>query len=298
MDIEQWQQVFGFTALSQYPKLPCPCCGKISLSINEDTLQFKEISREEVSLNSKKYTEQKNKSSAVISNLSNEFEATGDPSFWQTVTQVVVVLGASIMQCLEPINGQPYQLVGFLQCDNCEKIVSANGLALWPLVEMSPDKKQEYHIKIEFFSPTIPIVAISENVPEVIKLELFDSFRYLHFDPSASAAKLRRAIECFCEGWDAKGKNLHQQICSLKEKHPEEAEYLESLKLVGNEGTHSNNIDEIDLLYSFEIFQFVLNLYDRQFMYKKSRDKYEALMAKHGNGKAQLRLPSDVATVI
>nr|WP_243749561.1 DUF4145 domain-containing protein [Pseudoteredinibacter isoporae] len=100
-----------------------------------------------------------------------------------------------------------------------------------------------------------------------------DAFKQFHFDPLSSASKLRRAIERFCEGEGASGGNLHRKIESLQNVMPDEAGYLMTLKLVGNEGTHAHDVTEDDLLQAFNLFEVVLSIFER-------REKFR-LVSKH-----------------
>jgi hypothetical protein len=49
----------------------------------------------------------------------------------------------------------------------------------------------------------------------------------------------------------------------MEKQFPEEADLLHSLKLLGNEATHSDSVNEEDLLDAFEVQEFVLGLFER-----------------------------------
>lgn len=57
---------------------------------------------------------------------------------------------------------------------------------------------------------------------------------------------------------------LHKNIEAMTLKYPEEAAWLTALKLVGNEATHSDGIDEADLLDSFKIFEAALHIFKKR----------------------------------
>lgn len=172
------------------------------------------------------------------------------------------------------------QTVGYLNCNSYHGAVVASGLVKTCIAKFSDKAPQANEFKFDHFSPVIPMMYVSDQVPSDITEELFDSFKYYHFDPNSAAAKLRRAMEKFCESMGAKGSNLHRQIESLANTYPQEAEYLGALKLVGNEGAHSGGVAEPDLLLAYRVFQFVLELYDRQARYQEAVTDFDALQAK------------------
>jgi len=286
MNINLWKEIVSFAELKKYPQLPCPHCFNIKLTLDETSIQKRTISKEILEKNSRKYREQKNvneqKSKKQIEQLDSA------DGFWQ---KLIAYAGSAYIDMIDPLNGKQFLFNSFFTCESCNANVTATGVYLQPLKlsEQSPVKSPM--IKVDHFSPTIPIIQISKNVPYKIHTELYGAFKHFHFDPLSAASKLRRAIEQFCVDFELKGKNLHQKICSLKEKYPEEAEYLEALKLIGNEGTHDHGVSEIDLLHAFEIVQFVLEIYDRKARYKETQSNYEQLIGKFDEGKIQLRLP-------
>ncbi|MEH6650606.1 MAG: DUF4145 domain-containing protein [Motiliproteus sp.] len=180
------------------------------------------------------------------------------------------------------------QCISFLECQQCQGVVSAVGLAKLHHRTAADKVQKPTQVKFEYFTPTIPMMGVSDNVPDNIKSELFDSFKHFHFDPPSAASKLRRAIEKFCDDQGAQGNNLHRQIIDLKQTNPEEAQYLEALKLVGNEGTHSDGVDEQDLLQAFKMFQYVLELYDRRARFQATQVDYNKITSKFDTSKPQL----------
>tara|TARA_R110000772_G_C13309004_1_gene439694 strand:- start:10539 stop:11423 length:885 start_codon:yes stop_codon:yes gene_type:complete len=293
MNINLWKEIVSFTELKKYPQLPCPHCLDIKLTLDETSIQKRTISEEILKKNNRKFREQKN---VNVQKNKNQIEqlSQGD-GFW---LKLLAVAGSTYMDLIDPFNGKQFLFNSFFTCENCNASVTATGIYLQPLKlsEQAPEKSPM--IKIDHFSPTIPMIEISKNVPSDIHTELNDAFKHFHFDPLSAASKLRRAIEQFCVDFQLKGKNLHQKICSLKEKYPEEAEYLEALKLIGNEGTHDHDVSEIDLLHAFEIVQFVLEIYDRKARYKETQSNYEQLVSKFDEVKIQLRIPKLVKSQV
>ncbi len=286
MDISLWKNITNFVKVNQYPKLPCPHCMRTNLSLDKESIQLRPISGEKLETGSRKFKQVKQASSA----RQNQFVKSSGKSnnIW---AELFKIGGYLIEEWNNPVNGSPFLLSGFFTCSSCEQSVAATGIYLKPN-QLNPDQAPKpASIKIEHFSPTIPITPISDNTPAHIKEELLDAFKHFHFDPLSSASKLRRVIEQFCDDMQAKGKNLHQKICSLKTNFPEETEYLEALKLLGNEGTHAYEVSELDLLHAFEITQFVLEVYDRKARYVRTKANYKELVKKFGEDKFQLGLP-------
>lgn len=192
----------------------------------------------------------------------------------------------SVSDVLSPLNGDKFLFNGYFSCEKCGEHVSSTGVLL--KAQIMSDKPSPEYIKVEHFSPTVPIFPLSENIPTLIVDELLDAFKYFHFDPPSAASKLRRSIEKFCADMNVEGSNLNRKVQNLAKTHPEEASYLEALKLVGNEGTHGSNVDELDLIYAFEMFQFVLELYDRKARFGALQESYEKLAEKVGKERLQL----------
>ncbi|NAX47779.1 DUF4145 domain-containing protein [Photobacterium halotolerans] len=293
MDLSLWKRISGFIGLDCYPNLPCPYCKKTELQLEKDSLQTKPISQETLLTSSKKYKlEHKNKRNTLKSKQQTLSQSDG---FWLPLFDAISVVYQDLTH---PLNGEAYLMTAFLTCQSCLKHVSASGVLLKPQNPFDKNKVKSDHIKIEHFSPTIPIFPLSPNIPKPICDELIDAFKHFHFDPPSSASKLRRAIEQFCNEMQVEGSNLNRKVQSLAKFYPEEASYLEPLKLVGNEGTHGSGVEELDLLYSFQIFQFVLELYDRKQRFDALQDTYKKLAEKMGSNKLQLEhkksLPSAV----
>lgn len=287
MDISLWKKITNFVTVDKYPNLPCPHCSQSTLALDKESIQLRPISGKQLESGSRKYKEAKQASE----NKKNQLYKADDDKPSNIWLDLFKIAGVLVEEWNNPLNGETFLLSGFFTCSSCNQSVAATGIYLKPN-QLSPEQTPKpASIKIEHFSPTVPITPISENIPEHIKEELLDAFKHFHFDPLSSASKLRRVIEQFCDNMQAKGKNLHQKICSLKANFPEETEYLEALKLLGNEGTHAYKVSELDLLHAFEITQFVLEVYDRKARYLKTKANYNELVNKFGEDQFHLRLP-------
>ncbi|MEI8603597.1 DUF4145 domain-containing protein [Shewanella sp. PP-Sp27a-2] len=283
MDLAVWKRISSFTALDSYPLLPCPHCNKVALQLDQDSIQLRAIKEHALLMASRKYRDEKH---TKQTNLQQRQEAIGKiDGFW---LPLLGVLGTAYLDAIDPINGEPYLFNGFFNCSGCGEHVTASGVLLESKKGLNDSKPQAKQIKVEHFSPTVPIFPLSANTPKPIGEELFDAFKHFHFDPPSSASKLRRAIEKFCDDLQIEGGNLNRKVQTLAKTHPEEASYLEPLKLIGNEGTHGSDVAELDLLYAFQMFQFVLELYDRKARFESLNDTYQKLADKVGRSKLQL----------
>lgn len=276
MDLNLWKGISSFVAIDKYPTLPCPYCAEIGLKLDKSSIQARGVSEEKLLETSKRYQRDKDASVKKRKEKHNNIEES-DPF----LVKLIFVALDYYSESTSPINGAPNLFNSFYHCENCNENVSASGVLLKPKVGLEDKPKPDF-IKVEHFSPTVPIFNLSENTPHEVGKELFDAFKHFHFDTPSSASKLRRAIERFCDDMNLDGNVLHSRIDKLKETHPEEAKQLLALKLIGNEGTHGSGVEELDLLYAFQIFQVVLELYDRkarldsiQSCYEKLADKYD-----------------------
>ncbi|MCE0495936.1 DUF4145 domain-containing protein [Vibrio salinus] len=291
MDIELWRRITDYTEVNKYPVLPCPFCHKVALKLEESSLQNREISQESLLRLNKKY---KNvKLAREKQDNAGQLLKKEDISW----LDLIVAAGLFYSDYVSPVNGQPYLLNSYFLCSECHQHTSATGVLIRAKQGFQKDHKPTEVMKIEHFSPSIPMFPVSKNVPSTIRDELFDAFKHFHFDPPSSASKLRRAIEKFCSDMGMEGSNLNRMIQNLAKVYPEEASYLEPLKIIGNEGTHGNQVSELDLLYAFQMFEFVLELYDRKARFNDLQQVYDKLAEKFGENKLQLGYKPDVKQV-
>ncbi|MFC1751104.1 DUF4145 domain-containing protein [Pseudomonadota bacterium] len=157
---------------------------------------------------------------------------------------------------------EPAKFICFFKCEECKSDVAAAGTSQYPSSNVQNNIPQPL-VKVEHFSPPIPMFKISASVPDIVVEEVFQSFNHFHSDYSSSGAKLRKAIERLCEELGYDQHNLGKQIKAMEEKYPGEAELLNSLRLLGNEATHSYSVNEHDLLVAYEVLEHVLGIFDR-----------------------------------
>ncbi len=283
MNIKLWKGITSFTKIDDYPSLPCPYCREVNLELDKSEIQLKPVSKELLTRESRIY--QNENEIKQFKQIKADETIQKMDGFW---LPLLLTITANYSDYVDPINGETNFFNGFFNCSKCKNSASVSGVLLKANQGINDKKIPCEMIKIEHISPTIQIFPISENVPKNISRELMDSFKHFHFDPLSSASKLRRAIEQFCDDQKIEGTNLNRKVQNLAKSYPEEAAYLEPLKLIGNEGTHGTNVNELDLLYAFQMFQFVLELYDRKARFIELQNAYEALAEKVGRNKLQL----------
>lgn len=261
MNSQLWKSISDFVELSEYPKLPCPFCHEVELTIDENSVQSRALSKNyEKSAPSRHFQSVKNKLSQEILEQKNTIKEMYDEN-----KLLGVLLGAGLVFTrLNQPNYEFHKFIAFMSCQSCGDNVAVNGLAQIHNKTRQDQVQLVPIYKIEHFSTPIPLFKIDSSVPTKIQLELLGAFSYFHIDTNSSANKLRRAIEHFCRELNGGNAKLAHQIQKLKKTYPLEADLLDTLRLVGNEGTHSDGVDEDDLLTAFRIFEEVLTIFKKQ----------------------------------
>ena len=121
-----------------------------------------------------------------------------------------------------------------------------------------------------FATPMPDIFALPPKCPASVATELRASFRLFWSDPSASANRLRSAIERLLDHLGVKARerdkarkqivqlSLHRRIVEFQAKEQELGKQLLALKWLGNTGSHSASVAVNDLLDAFEIAEHCL----------------------------------------
>lgn len=156
-----------------------------------------------------------------------------------------------------------------LTCSNvaCKKQVACCGEGLYAyeadggLVELFSPK---------YFLPNLKLISLPNNCPEVIKTALNESFKNFFSSPNSAANSIRISLEELMTVLGVQrytNKNgrrnrllLHNRINKLPEKYDEIKDMLYAVKWIGNDGSHNNNIPLVDIISSYEIMEYVLDL--------------------------------------
>lgn len=162
-------------------------------------------------------------------------------------------------------------------CDSCKEITFCygryEGALIHEPVEDFGDRDIYYYQFIpKFFDPGLKMIHIPDTTPDSVKIELRKAFTLYHYDKSACANKIRKAIERLmdAEGVDKMDSNgdritLHDRICKFQKngnKFKKAREKLVATKWIGNEGTHKDTTEEA-VLDAFELFEdFLEEIYE------------------------------------
>jgi hypothetical protein len=119
------------------------------------------------------------------------------------------------------------------------------------------------------FFPSPPIISIPMEVPAPVKNELGKSFELYWIDLRSSANRLRISVELLLDHFniprsriDGKGKttrlDLNARISLFEKTDPEHAATLTALRMIGNLGSHGDDVNRRPLLDAFEIYEDAL----------------------------------------
>jgi hypothetical protein len=160
-----------------------------------------------------------------------------------------------------------------LTCDNeaCGEIAHVTGdttvaeyfdedLENWALVSLLRPKS---------FFPAPPIIEVPKEVPAEVSAEIDKSFALFWVDLSAAANRLRVSVELLLDnfkvprnGIDKNGKptrlDLNARIALFEKTDPEHAPTLSALRMIGNLGSHGDEVNREALLDSYEIYEYAL----------------------------------------
>lgn len=261
MNTQLWKGIINFVALDKYPKLPCPYCNQVELTIDQQSVQTRKISQNyERSATSRHYQAVIQKKESELEKSEQQLNKVIEHS---ALMGILLGIGQIALEAYRP-EYHFHKFIAFMSCKSCGDSVSINGLAQVDLSDNSNKPPSPTLFKVEHFSTTIPFFEIDKQVPLKVQLELLGAFHYFHIDTNSSASKLRRAIEHFCKELGAETDNLNNNIQALAKSYPLESELLHTLRLVGNEGTHADGVNEDDLLTAFEIFKEVLSVFRKR----------------------------------
>ena len=243
MDRKLWDNIEGICSIYSFPVLPCAYCdNRASLSLDISSVNYRLIGRV---LTNRKHHPDKDK-----------FKLETDSS--------IPFLHKSINFLSNVIEESTHHLAKvtcFLVCDDCKKSVSASGTGIASLNERTR-KYALSEVKVEYFSPYVPIFHIASSVPEVVNGELMQAFSHYLTDKSSAGIKVRRVLEAICNEFGYCGSSLHRRIELFEKEHPQYQGFLTSLKLLGNEAAHGSKVSKADLLDAFEILSVVQNVFE------------------------------------
>ncbi|WP_200278896.1 DUF4145 domain-containing protein [Rhabdochromatium marinum] len=156
------------------------------------------------------------------------------------------------------------------QCIHCGEHVFSVGKT--EVVEVYDDEYGwclESALQPTYFQPAIQIIPIADECPDDVKVELKSASSLFWTDLSASANRIRTALELILTHKKVKktqittsGKrkalSLHRRIELFKAKDAQLAETMLAVKWLGNAGSHTSSLNAHNVLDAFELLDHVI----------------------------------------
>lgn len=250
-----WQQtIAGRLSIDSLPQWPCPRCNTGYLLLDKKRLNVA-------------------KSRDLFRQKEFEKDDFGENLFLGLLTVVSHVI--------ESLQWLQARFSGLLYCTNkeCKETVSVIGRAeIWNSRYPQGDPKPTPpYIIPEYFSPSLQIFKLKTEYPTTVRAELGRSFSVFFSEPNSAGSRLRSAVERLMEANNVAGNTLHAQLIKFSESETELGELLQAIKLLGNEGSHSDKVTKQDVLDGYEVFNHVLdelyNLRSTRALLKKTSTK-------------------------
>jgi hypothetical protein len=220
VDKNIWRKSYG-----SLPPLPCPKCGKAKLT------RKGEIQRVEP---------------AYITRELDEHGLQGDCSEGSFI---------AFMVCKGVLCGEVVAVSGDYRCD--EHVQQVN------------DEEEQtfttYNYRIYSMRPGPPLIEAPKKLNADAKRHLKKAFELFWTDSASCANRLRIVVEYLLDQFDierdtAKGDplNLASRIEKLTKTKPDQADYLNALRWLGNAGSHDGIVDFDDLLSCFDMLEHAM----------------------------------------
>jgi hypothetical protein len=131
-------------------------------------------------------------------------------------------------------------------------------------------KADPHYTPLAFAEPP-PVIRVCEKCPEAVSAHLDRSFGLYWMDRRSCATAVRTAVESLLDERgvprDIERKPgklaripLHDRIVRFQEADPEPGKLLVAIRVIGNVGTHQDDITVDDLLTGYEILDHVIDL--------------------------------------
>lgn len=203
----------------------------------------------------------------------HEYQRKLEPSFDEYGQEMPSVEGQ--------IEGHNGRFIGFLKCNSktCNEFVTVTGNIndVWESFEdpnygwgTGDETTSLYYPR--YFDPPIGYIEISSSYPIEIQNELEKCFTLYWIDNSACANRIRTVVELLLDDQKIprkklekkKGINkfqplsLHKRLEKFQEKKSEIADFLLSIKWIGNEGSHNNSLTNNQVINAFDLLDHAL----------------------------------------
>ncbi len=167
-----------------------------------------------------------------------------------------------------------------LKCSNpaCEeKIFSIGDGTVDSYVDDDNGQKLVYcdYFRPKFFLPNLKIFTIVKNTPADIKESIEESFKLFFASPPAAGNQLRIALVRLLDNLkiqkitNKKGRRslltTHARIDKLPKKYAKFQNLFYAIKWLGNNGSHSQELNMDDIMDAYDIFEIVLDeIFDKK----------------------------------
>jgi Domain of unknown function (DUF4145) len=170
------------------------------------------------------------------------------------------------------------RFTGFYRCTNpkCRHVVAVLGTVDYKSdYEYLPNGDWEQSVDLHYtplaFAEPPPVIRVCEQCPTAVSAHLDRSFGLYWMDRRSCGTAIRTAIESLL---DERGVPreierkpsklaripLHDRIVGFQQVDPEPGKLLLAIKVIGNIGTHQDDIIYDDLLTAYEILEHVIDL--------------------------------------
>lgn len=167
---------------------------------------------------------------------------------------------------------QDYKYSVTYKCNQCEGItISSGDVTFIQLGGIDYETGQEdYEDYFEYtprhFTPALNLMQLPKKCPREISQLLSRSFQLAFCDQSASANRLRVALEYFVNinlpKDELKG-SLYKKLVKLEEKLKESSALSTAIRIIGNQGSHSDDdVPQYHLAFAYKAFeQMLIDIY-------------------------------------
>ncbi|MBL7791572.1 MAG: DUF4145 domain-containing protein [Saprospiraceae bacterium] len=181
----------------------------------------------------------------------------------------------SRIEFLDALYPTRYRFSSFLTCSDkeCQDTVIVTGNAEHDIDDVNTEtgvQIWELYIFPQYFNPSLEIIKVESNYPEKIQSLLKSTFELFWIDLSSCANKIRTTLEVLLDQQKIKKitiKNRKKTKLTLdarislfgNSRNQQVSDILKAIKWIGNEGSHSSNIDRKSVLMGFKLLEYCLD---------------------------------------
>lgn len=157
-----------------------------------------------------------------------------------------------------------------LRCNRCKEPVFSVGST--QLVEDHDEEHGWVYVEAivpEFFVPAVPMIVLPNGCPKEIAAEVLNASSLYWTSPPSAGNRIRVGVERLMDhlkipkkGKTKKGRfqslTLHDRIERFAKKNPDVGKGLLAIKWLGNSGSHSDHLQQADVLDAFELLSYAL----------------------------------------